>query len=126
MKRVHLAVGCILFLAATPAAADWAPRASAAPKAWHPDTAFPSTPPIQRFGKGLKGMRRFGRGLSRDTEFRRFQEERAAFRPAAAQLEDSRVRCDSRLRAALDSGDQAEIEDAREYCRPKAYGPQLR
>ena len=116
----------LAFSLATPAAADWAPGRSAAAPQWHPDTGFPSTPAIQRYGKGRKGMLRFGRGLSRDAEFRRAQDASIAFRPAVMRMEDSRGKCDSRLKAALDSGDQAALEEARDYCKPKAYGPQFR
>jgi hypothetical protein len=121
-----LLAAAIALAAATPAAADWSPGRAPASRGWYPDTAFPSTPPIQRYGKGNKGVRRFGYGLARDAEFKRFQQDAIAIRPAAAGMEDSRGRCDRRLKAALDSGDQAELEAAREYCKPKAYGPQLR
>jgi hypothetical protein len=115
------AAACVGFLA-TPAAADWAGGHSPG-YGWHPDTAFPSTPPIQRYGKGIKGVKRFGRGLSRDAEFRRWQEDNRAFHQAAVRTEDVRARCDILLRNALERGDQAEIVDARERCKPRAYGP---
>ena len=125
MKGI-LAAAALAALSASPAAADWAPGHAAASGGWHPDTAFPSTPPIERYGKGGKGLRRYARAQIREAEFRRWQENERAFRPAIAALEDSRGRCDRRLKAALDSGDQEEIGEARDFCKPKAYGPQLR
>jgi hypothetical protein len=128
-----LAAAAAAAFVAAPASADWAPgRSGAAPMdwgatpAWHGEDAFPTTPPIQRFGKGYKGVRRFGRSLVREAEFRRWREDAIVLRPAAARLEDSRGRCDRLLKDALERGDQAEIEEKREYCRPKAYGPHTR
>jgi hypothetical protein len=90
---------------------------------WHPDESFPSTPAIQRYGKGRKGMKRFDRSLVREAEFRRFREEGFALRGATAVMEDRRSRCDRLLKDALASGNQAEIEERTEFCRPQPYGP---
>jgi hypothetical protein len=113
------------FLSA-PALADFAPGRTAAAPGWTPDYNFPSTPAIQRYGKGQKGLRRYARGLVREAEYRRWQQDAIAFRPAAARMEDARGRCDSLLKAALESGDQAEIESTRERCKPRTYGPYAR
>ena len=129
---IVIAVAASAARVATPASADWvAGRTSAGPAwggshGWQPDDAFPSTPPIQRFGKGKKGMRRFNRSLVRDAEYRRFQQDAMVYRAAASRLEDSRSRCDVLMKDALESGNQAEIEEKREFCRPKAYGPHAR
>jgi hypothetical protein len=135
MKPVFFVVAATsaLFLA-VPASADWAPGRSGAAAGWQgsagpgwiPDDAFPSTPPIQRFGKGHKGVRRFGRSLIREAEYRRWQQDATALRPAAVRLEDSRGRCDRLLKEALQRGDQDEIAEKTDFCRPRAYGPQLR
>jgi hypothetical protein len=126
MKPALFIAAASAALIATPASADWAAGRSGAAPGWTSDRAFPSTPPIQRYGKGQKGLRRFGKGLVREAESRRWQEDKLALRSAAARMEDSRGRCDRLLKAALDSGDRAEIEEKTEYCRPKAYGPQPR
>jgi hypothetical protein len=124
VMKAWIAAATGIVLCATPAAADRGGRRSLPGPVWYPGGGFPS--PIERYGKGVKGMKRYQRALEREEDFRRFQEDRAAFRGAASGMEDARARCDRRLKAALEGSDQAEIEEAREFCRPKAYGPQLR
>ena len=126
MKRI-LAAAAVAALFTTAAAADWAPgHSAAAAGGWHADTAFPPPSVLERYGKGRKGMRRYVRAQIREAEYRRWQEDERALRPAVAAMEDARGRCDRRLKSALESGDQEEISEARAYCSPKAYGPQLR
>ena len=126
MKSI-LAAAAATALFATPAAADWAPgHSAAAAGGWHPGPAIPPPSVLEGYGKGRKGLRRYARAQIREAEYRRWQENERALRPAVAAMEDSRGRCDRRLKSALESGDQEEISEARAYCSPKAYGPQLR
>ena len=125
MKARMLAAAAALILS-TPASADFAAGRSGAgygqPGHWSSDHRSP----LERFGKGVKGARRYSRFKMRELDLQRYEADLKALRPAAARMEDSRGRCDHVLRAALDSGRAAEIQDARERCKPRLYGPYLK